>query len=134
MHGRTPKNENNNLMIEPYNQECPLTKFNSSKIKRNSMVSILNKFQSEYLTKYFELNNKNRKCDTPKNSRKNKKVSNIKSPKKNKRASVIYNNSKFNNLNNYLETLYHNDKHMKKNILKKKKMILIKSKMQKFLS
>jgi len=120
MHGRTPKNENNNLLAESYNQEYALTKFNSSKIKRNSMISMLNKFQSEYPAKYFELNNKNKKCDTPKNSRKNKKVTNIKSLKKNKRASVIYNN-KFNNLNNYLENLYQNDKHMKKNILKKKK-------------
>ena len=97
MHGRTPKNENNNLLAESYNQEYALTKFNSSKIKRNSMISMLDKFQSEYLAKYFELNNKSGKCGTPKNSRKNKKVTNIKSPKKNKRASVIYNN-KFNNL------------------------------------
>ena len=56
MHGRTPKNENNNLLIESYNQEYALTKFNSSKIKRNSMASMLDKFQSEYLAKYFELN------------------------------------------------------------------------------
>ena len=121
MHGSTPKNENKNLIDDSLNQQVLLLKFNSSKIKRNSSIVNLEKFQNEYMEKHPELNNKIQKCDTPKNSRKMKKVSNIKSPKKNKRASVVYNSGNIKKFHNYLEKLYQNEKHMKKNILKKKK-------------
>ena len=121
MHGSTPKNENKNLIDDSLNQQVTLLKFNSSKIKRNSSIVNLEKFQNEYMEKHPELNNKIQKCDTPKNSRKMKKVSNIKSPKKNKRASVVNNSNSLKNFHNYLEKLYQNEKHMKKNILKKKK-------------
>jgi hypothetical protein len=73
------------------------------------------------MEKHPELNNKIQKCETPKNSRKMKKVSNIKSQKKNKRASVVYNSGNIKKFHNYLEKLYQNEKHMKKNILKTKK-------------
>ena len=82
MHGSTPKNENKNLIDDSLNQQVLLLKFNSSKIKRNSSIVNLEKFQNEFMKKHPELNNKIQKCDTPKNSRKMKKVSNIKSPKK----------------------------------------------------
>ena len=121
MHGSTPKKENKNLIDDSLNQQVSLLKFNSSKIKRNSSIVNLEKFQNEYMEKHPELNNKIQKCDTPKNSRKMKKVSNIKSPKKNKRASVVNNSNSLKNFHNYLEKLYQNEKHMKKNILKKKK-------------
>ena len=121
MHGSTPKKENKNLIDDSLNQQVSLLKFNSSKIKRNSSIVNLEKFQNEYMEKHPELNNKIQKCDTPKNSRKMKKVSNIKSPKKNKRTSVVYNSNSLKNFHNYLEKLYQNEKHMKKNILKKKK-------------
>lgn len=121
MHGSTPKKENKNLIDDSLNQQVSLLKFNSSKIKRNSSIVNLEKFQNECVEKHPELNNKIQKCDTPKNSRKMKKVSNIKSPKKNKRASVVNNSNSLKNFHNYLEKLYQNEKHMKKNILKKKK-------------
>ena len=121
MYGSTPKNENKNLIDDSLNQQVLLLKFNSSKIKRNSSIVNLEKFQNEYMEKHPELNNKIQKCDTPKNSRKMKKVSNIKSPKKNKRASVVYNSGNIKKFHNYLEKLYQSEKHMKKNILKKKK-------------
>jgi len=121
MHGSTPKKENKNLIDDSLNQQVSLLKFNSSKIKRNSSIVNLEKFQNEYMEKHPELNNKIQKCDTPKNSRKMKKVSNKKTPKKNKRASVVNNSNSLKNFHNYLEKLYQNEKHMKKNILKKKK-------------
>jgi hypothetical protein len=77
------------------------------------------------MTKYFELNTKSLKCETPKNSRKKNKVSNINSSKKNQRASVVYNSGNIKNFHNYLEKLYQNEKHMKKNIIKKKQKLKV---------
>jgi hypothetical protein len=85
---------------------------------------MIDKFRDEYQTKYFELYNKSIKGDTSKNSGKNKNnnKSNIKYKKYINRPSAIISTGNSNNLNNYLEKLYQNDKHMKKNILKKKKI------------
>ena len=89
---------------------------------------MLNKFRDVYLTKYFELYNKSLKGDSPKDSDKNinKNISNLKFKKYNKRSKAFYRNGNFNNINNNVEKQYQNDKHMKKNILKKKKLIQIK--------
>ena len=121
MNGKIPKSTNNNLKMKSSKQQISLIKFNSSKIKRNSTSFMFDKFQNEYLTKYFELYDKSLKGDTSKNSRKNKNLSILKSPKKNKRESDLFKSTNINNINNYLEKLYQNDNHMKKNIVKKKK-------------
>ena len=121
MNGKIPKSTNNNLKMKSSKQQISLIKFNSSKIKRNSTSFMFDKFQNEYLTKYFELYDKSLKGDTSKNFRKNKNLSILKSPKKTKRESDLYKSININNINNYLEKLYQNDKYMKKNIVKKKK-------------
>ena len=120
------KSSNNNLIIDSSKKQISLIKLNSSKLnssilKRNSYSYMIDKFRDEYQTKYFELYNKSIKGDTSKNSGKNKK-SNLKYKKYINRPSAIISTGNSNNLNNYLEKLYQNDKHMKKNILKKKKI------------
>ena len=124
-----PKSSNNNLIIDSSKKQISLIKLNSSKLnssilKRNSYSYMIDKFRDEYQTKYFELYNKSIKGDTSKNSGKNKNnsKSNLKYKKYIKRPSAIISTGNSNNLNNYLEKLYQNDKHMKKNILKKKKI------------
>ena len=124
-----PKSSNNNLIIDSSKKQISLIKLNSSKLnssilKRNSYSYMIDKFRDGYQTKYFELYNKSIKGDTSKNSGKNKNnnKSNIKYKKYIKRPSAIISTGNSNNLNNYLEKLYQNDKHMKKNILKKKKI------------
>ena len=124
-----PKSSNNNLIIDSSKKQISLIELNSSKLnssilKRNSYSYMIDKFRDEYQTKYFELYNKSIKGDTSKNSGKNKNnnKSNIKYKKYIKRPSAIISTGNSNNLNNYLEKLYQNDKHMKKNILKKKKI------------
>ena len=124
-----PKSSNNNLIIDSSKKQISLIKLNSSKLnssilKRNSYSYMIDKFRDEYQTKYFELHNKSIKGDTSKNSGKNKNnsKSNLKYKKYIKRPSAIISTGNSNNLNNYLEKLYQNDKHMKKNILKKKKI------------
>ena len=123
------KSSNNNLIIDSSKKQISLIKLNSSKLnssilKRNSYSYMIDKFRDEYQTKYFELYNKSIKGDTSKNSGKNKNnnKSNIKYKKYINRPSAIISTGNSNNLNNYLEKLYQNDKHMKKNILKKKKI------------
>ena len=123
------KSSNNNLIIDSSKKQISLIKLNSSKLnssilKRNSYSYMIDKFRDEYQTKYFELYNKSIKGDTSKNSGKNKNnsKSNLKYKKYIKRPSAIISTGNSNNLNNYLEKLYQNDKHMKKNILKKKKI------------
>ena len=124
-----PKSSNNNLIIDSSKKQISLIELNSSKLnssilKRNSYSYMIDKFRDEYQTKYFELYNKSIKGDTSKNSGKNKNnnKSNIKYKKYINRPSAIISTGNSNNLNNYLEKLYQNDKHMKKNILKKKKI------------
>ena len=124
-----PKSSNNNLIIDSLKKQISLIELNSSKLnssilKRNSYSYMIDKFRDEYQTKYFELYNKSIKGDTSKNSGKNKNnsKSNLKYKKYIKRPSAIISTGNSNNLNNYLEKLYQNDKHMKKNILKKKKI------------
>ena len=124
-----PKSSNNNLIIDSSKKQISLIELNSSKLnssilKRNSYSYMIDKFRDEYQTKYFELYNKSIKGDTSKNSGKNKNnsKSNLKYKKYIKRPSAIISTGNSNNLNNYLEKLYQNDKHMKKNILKKKKI------------
>ena len=124
-----PKSSNNNLIIDSSKKQISLIELNSSKLnssilKRNSYSYMIDKFRDEYQAKYFELYNKSIKGDTSKNSGKNKNnnKSNIKYKKYIKRPSAIISTGNSNNLNNYLEKLYQNDKHMKKNILKKKKI------------
>ena len=124
-----PKSSNNNLIIDSLKKQISLIELNSSKLnssilKRNSYSYMIDKFRDEYQTKYFELYNKSIKGDTSKNSGKNKNnnKSNIKYKKYINRPSAIISTGNSNNLNNYLEKLYQNDKHMKKNILKKKKI------------
>ena len=124
-----PKSSNNNLIIDSSKKQISLIELNSSKLnssilKRNSYSYMIDKFRDEYQTKYFELYNKSIKGDTSKNSGKNKNnsKSNLKYKKYIKRPSAIISTENSNNLNNYLEKLYQNDKHMKKNILKKKKI------------
>ena len=124
-----PKSSNNNLIIDSSKKQISLIKLNSSKLnssilKRNSYSYMIDKFRDEYQTKYFELYNKSIKGDTSKNSGKNKNnnKSNLKYKKYINRPSAIISTGNSNNLNNYLEKLYQNDKHMKKNILKKKKI------------
>ena len=123
------KSSNNNLIIDSSKKQISLIKLNSSKLnssilKRNSYSYMIDKFRDEYQTKYFELYNKSIKGDTSKNSGKNKNnnKSNLKYKKYINRPSAIISTGNSNNLNNYLEKLYQNDKHMKKNILKKKKI------------
>ena len=121
-----PKSSKNNSKVDSSKKQISLIKFNSSKLnssklKRNSYSYMIDKFRDEYLTKYLELYNKSIKGDTPKDTNKNKNI-NLKFMKFNKRKSAIYSNRNFNNINNYLEKLYQNDKHMKINILKKKKI------------
>ena len=123
------KSSNNNLIIDSSKKQISLIELNSSKLnssilKRNSYSYMIDKFRDEYQTKYFELYNKSIKGDTSKNSGKNKNnnKSNIKYKKYINRPSAIISTGNSNNLNNYLEKLYQNDKHMKKNILKKKKI------------
>ena len=124
-----PKSSNNNLIIDSSKKQISLIELNSSKLnssilKRNSYSYMIDKFRDEYQTKYFELYNKSIKGDTSKNSGKNKNnsKSNLKYKKYIKRPSAIISTGNSNNLNNYLEKLYQNDKHMKKNILKKKRI------------
>ena len=124
-----PKSSNNNLIIDSLKKQISLIELNSSKLnssilKRNSYSYMIDKFRDEYQTKYFKLYNKSIKGDTSKNSGKNKNnnKSNIKYKKYINRPSAIISTGNSNNLNNYLEKLYQNDKHMKKNILKKKKI------------
>ena len=124
-----PKSSNNNLIIDSSKKQISLIELNSSKLnssilKRNSYSYMIDKFRDEYQAKYFELYNKSIKGDTSKNSGKNKNnsKSNLKYKKYIKRPSAIISTGNSNNLNNYLEKLYQNDKHMKKNILKKKKI------------
>ena len=124
-----PKSSNNNLIIDSLKKQISLIELNSSKLnssilKRNSYSYMIDKFRDEYQAKYFELYNKSIKGDTSKNSGKNKNnnKSNIKYKKYINRPSAIISTGNSNNLNNYLEKLYQNDKHMKKNILKKKKI------------
>ena len=124
-----PKSSNNNLIIDSSKKQISLIELNSSKLnssilKRNSYSYMIDKFRDEYQTKYFELYNKSIKGDTSKNSGKNKNnnKSNLKYKKYINRPSAIISTGNSNNLNNYLEKLYQNDKHMKKNILKKKKI------------
>ena len=124
-----PKSSNNNLIIDSLKKQISLIELNSSKLnssilKRNSYSYMIDKFRDEYQTKYFELYNKSIKGDTSKNSGKNKNnnKSNINYKKYINRPSAIISTGNSNNLNNYLEKLYQNDKHMKKNILKKKKI------------
>ena len=124
-----PKSSNNNLIIDSSKKQISLIELNSSKLnssilKRNSYSYMIDKFRDEYQTKYFELYNKSIKGDTSKNSGKNKNnnKSNINYKKYINRPSAIISTGNSNNLNNYLEKLYQNDKHMKKNILKKKKI------------
>ena len=124
-----PKSSNNNLIIDSSKKQISLIELNSSKLnssilKRNSYSYMIDKFRDEYQTKYFELYNKSIKGDTSKNSGKNKNnsKSNLKYKKYIKRPSAIISTGNSNNLNNYLEKLYQNDKHMKKNIIKKKKI------------
>ena len=124
-----PKSSNNNLIIDSLKKQISLIELNSSKLnssilKRNSYSYMIDKYRDEYQTKYFELYNKSIKGDTSKNSGKNKNnsKSNLKYKKYIKRPSAIISTGNSNNLNNYLEKLYQNDKHMKKNILKKKKI------------
>ena len=124
-----PKSSNNNLIIDSLKKQISLIELNSSKLnssilKRNSYSYMIDKFRDEYQTKYFELYNKSIKGDTSKNSGKNKNnnKSNLKYKKYINRPSAIISTGNSNNLNNYLEKLYQNDKHMKKNILKKKKI------------
>ena len=123
------KSSNNNLIIDSLKKQISLIELNSSKLnssilKRNSYSYMIDKFRDKYQTKYFELYNKSIKGDTSKNSGKNKNnsKSNLKYKKYIKRPSAIISTGNSNNLNNYLEKLYQNDKHMKKNILKKKKI------------
>ena len=123
------KSSNNNLIIDSSKKQISLIELNSSKLnssilKRNSYSYMIDKFRDEYQAKYFELYNKSIKGDTSKNSGKNKNnnKSNIKYKKYINRPSAIISTGNSNNLNNYLEKLYQNDKHMKKNILKKKKI------------
>ena len=123
------KSSNNNLIIDSSKKQISLIELNSSKLnssilKRNSYSYMIDKYRDEYQTKYFELYNKSIKGDTSKNSGKNKNnsKSNLKYKKYIKRPSAIISTGNSNNLNNYLEKLYQNDKHMKKNILKKKKI------------
>ena len=124
-----PKSSNNNLIIDSLKKQISLIELNSSKLnssilKRNSYSYMIDKFRDEYQTKYFELYNKSIKGDTSKNSGKNKNnnKSNLKYKKYINRPPAIISTGNSNNLNNYLEKLYQNDKHMKKNILKKKKI------------
>ena len=122
-----PKSPNHISRMDSSKKQISLIKLKSSKINssqliRNSYSYKLDQFKDEYQNKYFELYNKSIKGDTPKEANKIKNKSNLKFKKYNKKQSAIYSNGNCNSINNYLEKLYQNEKHMKKNILKKKKV------------
>ena len=98
----------------PENKEY-LNKINSSKLKRNSSNIYLQNFLEEYTLKYLS-SNKRKNSITPKD---NDNISAVRSPRK--RQNTSQKNVNFsNNLCQYLDKLYQNDKHLRKNILKKK--------------
>ena len=92
-----------------------LNKINSSKLKRNSSNIYLQNFLEEYTLKYLS-SNKRKNSITPKDK---DNISAVRSPRK--RQNISQKNVNFsNNLCQYLDKLYQNDKHLRKNILKKK--------------
>ena len=111
MQGKINKQRNKNVITNQNESISTLNKYNSSKIRRNSTTLFLEKFQKEYASKYFTPNNKNIKAEISNNFV-------IKTPKNNKRSK--FNNNLNTNLEKYLEKIYQNEKHLKKNILKKK--------------
>ena len=115
MLGKIPKQSNKNAITNPNETISILSKYNSSKIRRNSTTLFLEKFQKEYASKYFTPNNKNIKAETIKHLLTNFV---IKTPKNCKKSQ--FNNNLNTNLEKYLEKIYQNEKHLKKNILKKK--------------
>ena len=115
MIGKIPKQNNKNVITNQNDNLYLLTKYNSSKIRRNSTTLYLEKFQKEYASKYFTPNNKNAKAETIKHLSNNFV---IKTPTNNKKSQ--FNNNLNTNLEKYLEKIYQNEKHLKKNILKKK--------------
>ena len=118
MIGKIPKQKNIYEIPKSSNGKLLLNKFNSSKVRLNSTTLFLEQFQKEYSTKYFQTNNKNKKGDTPKHLSNNFV---LRTPKHNDKNLSHFNNNLSNNLESYLDKLYQNEKHLKKNILKKKK-------------
>lgn len=118
MLGKIPKQSNKNAITNPNETISILSKYNSSKIRRNSTTLFLEKFQKEYASKYLTPNNKNIKAETIKPLSPNFV---IKTPKNCKKSQFNNNLNNLNtNLEKYLEKIYQNEKHLKKNILKKK--------------
>ena len=87
-------------------------------MRRNSTSLVLEKIPNEYSKKYFPSNNKPRKSDTSKHLSNNLVLRTPKKPKKSQfhKEENINNN----NIENFLDKVYQNEKHLKKNILKKK--------------
>lgn len=115
MEARTPLRRKNTSNLTKVQND--MKKYYSSKFIRNSATNFLENFQKTYGSKYFSSSNKYKKRDTFKTllnnniSESSRKIMNI--------SKNVNDND--NNIGNYLDKLYQNENHLKKNILKKKK-------------
>jgi len=112
------EDKNKNELYNSSNNILLLNHYNLSKMRRNSTSLVLEKIPNEYSKKYFPSNNKPRKSDTSKHLSNNLVLRTPKKPKKSQfhKEENINNN----NIENFLDKVYQNEKHLKKNILKKK--------------